>query len=128
MNTYLPLVSDILFYVICFGVPVLVFLPPLKKREDMGKRVVLSTILVWVGLNLHFEFIHVDAAYVRAEARGNRDYDPAGYGAMIFFGGWIFGIFSTAVTACGYLAIQYIKRRRQEKAGGSFGKGGTNGR
>lgn len=117
MNAYLPLLSNILFFVIWFGVPVLVFLPRLKQREDMGKRAVLSTILVWVGLNLHFEFIHVDAAYVRAAARTNPHYDPAGSGAMILVGGWIFGIISTVVAAGGYAAIRHFKRRRQEKAG-----------
>ena len=37
-----------------------------------------------------------------------------GYGAAITILGWLFGIIGTAVAACGYLAIQYLRRRRHE--------------
>jgi len=114
MTTFMPIVRDVLFFAIWFGLPVLVFLPRMKKREDIGKRMVISTLLVWLGLFLHCDFIHRPVGMALAEARGDRGYDGVGYAAAITMFGWGFSVISTAVTACGYLAIQYLRRRRHE--------------
>ena len=114
MTTFMPIVRDVLFFGVWFGFPIIVFLPRLKKPQDIGKRMVISIILVWAGLFLHCDFIHVPVGLALAEARGNRNYDGAGYAAAITLFGWAFGLFSTVVTACGYLGIQYLKKRRHE--------------
>ena len=49
MTTFMPIVRDVLFFAIWFGIPILVFLPRMKKREDIGKRMFISTLLVWLG-------------------------------------------------------------------------------
>ena len=114
MTTFMHIVRDVLFFAIWFGIPILVFLPRMKKREDIGKRMFISTLLVWLGLFLHCDFIHRPVTMALAEARGDMNYDGAGYGAAITILGWLFGIIGTAVAACGYLAIQYLRRRRHE--------------
>lgn len=112
MTAYMPIFRDVLFFAIWFGIPILAFVPRMKKREDIGKRMVISTLLVWLGLFLHCDFIHRPVGMALAEARGDKNYDGVGYAAGITTLGWLLGLISTAIVACGYSAIQYLRRRR----------------
>lgn len=116
MTTFMPIVRDVLFFAIWFGFPIIVFLPRLKKPEDIGKRMVVSAFGTWALLILHLELIHRPVAFALAEARGNTSYDGAALSAAVWLFGWAFGVISTAVAACGYLAIQYFKRKCHENA------------
>lgn len=116
MLHFWSIVRDVTFVAVWFGVPFVVFLPRMKRREDIGKRMVISTLVTWVALVLHLWFVHLPVAYALAEARGNKNYDGAAASSMTELFGWVFGLISTAVAAIGYLLIQYARQRR-EKAG-----------
>lgn len=96
-NPWLWHVSDITAWLIWFGIPFLfVFFRARNAQRTMGWRAVGTILAVWAGLQLHFHFLGWHVTADRAAARGNPDYDPAGMGAALLVGGWIFGIIGLA--------------------------------
>src|SRR5262245_36363220 len=111
MTTFMPIVRDVLFFAIWFGVPILVLLPRMKKREDIGKRMVISTVATWVALVLHLELVHYPVGQAIARARGETGFDGGLMAGMIPFFGWVFGLIGTVAVVCFQFVVQRVRRR-----------------
>jgi len=109
--------SDITGFLVLFGIPAYVFYRQPKSGErNLAIRFIVSVLGVWFALALHRYFIDWPVALARAQARGDLDYDGVGANAVIFVGGWIFGIITSTVALVVFLALRYIRRRQQHKS------------
>ena len=96
---------------VCFGIPVLVFIPRLKNvTRDLAQRMVISTLVTWVVLVLYSWFIGLPIAGEVGETHSEA---PLRLARMtILFYGWIPSVLGTAAAAGGYLVIRSVKTKR----------------
>jgi hypothetical protein len=119
MHQSLAIVRDVAQVAIGFGLPILAVLPRVKNgNRDLRKRMVISTLVTWAALVLHYWFIGLPVARGIAEARGDRfhEAEAALASQTILFYGWIPAVIGTAVVAGGYFLFQYVRERRHSAA------------
>jgi len=113
MTTFMPIVRDVLFFVICVGLPIAVFFPRIKKPAGIGKRMVIGVFGTWAALILHHELVAQPVAFALAKARGDIQYDGVGMNAVIYLVGWVPSVIATAIVASAYMVIQYVRKKRK---------------
>jgi hypothetical protein len=79
----------------------------------MPGRFIVSVLLCWAATLLHRELIGLPIAMARADAGGNISYDGVGGNLVLLFGGWIFGLFSSALVLLVYFVVQHGKTKRK---------------
>ena len=115
MIQFWSMFSEITCLLVWLGIPAYLFYRcPKTGEKNLGPRFMLGTIGSWAGLVLHRELIGLPVAIARAEAEGDLLYDGVGGNAALLFGGWILGIISSAVALVAYLALNYIRRHKDQ--------------